>query len=328
MRIGILLLSLSVCSAAGRGGGDTSAPTAPVVAPPPLPVLTSMTIGLTSTSIQEGQAVVATLRPLDSHGEPMTVGLPAWTSSAPTIADVSSSGVITAFSVGRATIFATVGTVTGSVTITVTPYPPGPRPVAALAVTPLSGLLQIGQTLRLSALPTDFAGNALSGRAITWTSNSPAIATVSTDGVVTAFASGEVVIEATSEGKSSAASLSVTVAVDPTIVVTILNPQPNVVLGDTMTFVAAVSGPSPIDSVVVNFGGLRVPMTYGPIGGGSKFPPAMGWTAKLKLVTLATGKYLVIMTATDSRGHVGLATIAVDRDPKINGGSKQPIGSK
>ena len=328
MRIGVLLLSLSVCAAAGCGGGGTAAPTAPVVAPPPLPVLTSMTNGLTSTSIQEGQEVVATLQPLDSHGKPMTVGLPAWTSSAPTIADVSSSGLITTFSVGRATISATVGTVTGSVTITVTPYPPGPRPVAALAVTPLSGLLQIGQTLRLAALPTDFAGNPLSGRAITWTSNSPAIATVSADGVVTAYASGEVVIEATSEGKNSAASLNVTAALDSTIVVTILNPQPNVVLGDTMTFVAAVRGPSPIDSVVVNFGGLRTPMTYGPIGGGSKFPPAMGWTAKLNLVTLATGKYLVIMTATDSRGHVSLATIAVDHDPKIHGGSKQPVGSK
>ena len=328
MRIRVLVLSLTVLTVGGCGGGSTPAPTEPVIAPPPLPVLTSMTISLTSTSIQEGQQVVATVQPSDSHGKPMTVGLPAWTSSAPTIADVSSSGLITTFSVGRATISATVGTVMGSVTITVTPYPPGPRPVAALAVTPLSGLLQIGQTLRLVALPTDFAGNPLSGRAITWTSNSPAIATVSADGVVTAFASGEVVIEATSEGKSSAAALNVTAAVDSAIVVTILNPQPNVVLGDTMSFVAAVSGPSPIDSVVVNFGGLRAPMSYGPIGGGSKFPPALGWTVKLNLVTLATGKYLVIMTATDSRGHVGLATLAVDRDPKINGGSKQPVGSK
>jgi hypothetical protein len=280
------------------------------------------------SSIQEGQRVVATLRPLDQHGAPMTVGIPAWETSAATVADVSSSGVITAVTPGQATISATVGSVTGRLVVTITPFPPGPRPVASVSVDPLSAVLQVGQATRFNASPLDFAGNALTGRGITWSSSDLAVATVSSDGVVTAIGSGTSLIEALSEGQRSATLLNVTAAVDTDIVVTILTPPLNVPIGDTITIQAAVKSTFPLTAVDVNIGGLHGDMSYGPIGGGTKFPPAMGWSSRLNLVTLATGRYVIILTATDSRGHIGVATLAVDRDPKVSGGSKAPVGSK
>src|SRR6266480_974971 len=81
-------------------------------------------------------------------------------------------------------------------------------PVAAVTVNPAS--LTVSATAQLTATPKDSNGTALSGRAVTWATNNPAVATVSGSGLVTGVAAGSATITATSEGKSGSATITVT----------------------------------------------------------------------------------------------------------------------
>jgi len=83
-------------------------------------------------------------------------------------------------------------------------------PVASVVVSPASGSVKVGQTLELSATPTDSAGGVLSGRVVTWASSAPAVATVSSSGLVTGVTTGTTTITATSEGVSGSSAITVT----------------------------------------------------------------------------------------------------------------------
>jgi len=89
------------------------------------------------------------------------------------------------------------------------PSRPG-NPVASVTVAPTSASVHVGDTLRLSATPWDSSGNILAGRSIAWTSDSTAVATVTSSGLVRAVAAGSSTIRATSEGKTGTAAVTVT----------------------------------------------------------------------------------------------------------------------
>jgi len=93
-----------------------------------------------------------------------------------------------------------------------TPVPtpnPGPAPVASVQVTPADAAIDIGATRALVATMRDAQNNVLTGRAVTFASSAPALATVSTSGLVTGIAAGQVRITATSEGRSADAVITV-----------------------------------------------------------------------------------------------------------------------
>jgi hypothetical protein len=96
---------------------------------------------------------------------------------------------------------------TAAVTITVTAIP-----VASVTVSPSSGSIPVGDTLHLTATTRDPAGNILTGRTITWSSDSTAVATVNSSGRVTGVAVGSTTIRATSEGKTGTAAITITAA--------------------------------------------------------------------------------------------------------------------
>lgn len=89
------------------------------------------------------------------------------------------------------------------------PNGPLPLPVASVVVSPATTSLDPGETLQLTATAFDESGAALAGRALTWTTGNPNVATVSATGLVTASSGGSVQISATSEGKSGMANLTV-----------------------------------------------------------------------------------------------------------------------
>lgn len=131
-----------------------------------------------------------------------------WSTSNAAIATVSTNGTVTGIALGNATITAKAGGETGSATVSVREVP-----VASVAVVPSTATLPIGQTTQLAAIVKDSAGGSLTDRIIGWTSNAPAIATVSSSGVVTAIATGTATITATTGGKSGTAMVSVPVPV-------------------------------------------------------------------------------------------------------------------
>jgi len=82
-------------------------------------------------------------------------------------------------------------------------------PVASVVVSPASATVLAGQTVRLTATPTDAGGNALSGRVVTWASSDASIATVDAAGLVTGVRVGATTITATSEGIFGISALKV-----------------------------------------------------------------------------------------------------------------------
>jgi len=105
---------------------------------------------------------------------------------------------------GQHKVRASADSLADSTTVTTTDVP-----VASVGVNPGSVTLAVGQTAQLAATPRDAGGNALSGRAVTWTTSAAAVATVNGSGLVTAQGTGTATITATSEGQSGTASVTV-----------------------------------------------------------------------------------------------------------------------
>lgn len=104
-------------------------------------------------------------------------------------------------------------------------------PLAKIAVTPPSATLLPGGTTQLVAALEDQYGNAVSGEAVTWRSADPAVADVSSTGLVTGVAAGgPVAVTATAGGKSGSAQI--TVARPPVARVVVMPTQLVVTVGD------------------------------------------------------------------------------------------------
>jgi uncharacterized protein YjdB len=160
----------------------------------PTPVVT-VRISTTHRSMLVGEVAQLTAEPLDAGGSVLSDRPITWTSSDASIATVTESGLVTAVSVGGAIITASSEGKSAVASITVSEVP-----VASIAVTPTVSDLVAGQTTQLSVELRSASGSPLTGRAITWSTSSSDVATVSSDGLVTAVGQGTATITATSEG--------------------------------------------------------------------------------------------------------------------------------
>jgi len=231
--------------------------------------------------------LTATLR--DSAGNPLTGRAITWGSDAPGVATVDGTGLVTAKGVGTATITATSEGKSGTASVTVTLVP-----VATVSVTPDHLLLRLGTAGQLTATPRDSAGNPLSGRAITWGSDTPGVATVDGTGLVTAKGVGTATITATSEGKSGTASVTVTLV--PVATVSVTPDSLDLIVGQTGPLTATLrdSAGNILSGRAVSWAILNPSIATVDING---------------LVTaMAAGK--TTATAT-SEGHSGMATVKV-----------------
>lgn len=81
--------------------------------------------------------------------------------------------------------------------------------VASVSVSPPAASLVPGQTSELAATPRDGSNTPLAGRAVTWSSDDAAVATVTNAGVVTGEGPGTTTIRARSEGREGTAQVTV-----------------------------------------------------------------------------------------------------------------------
>ena len=96
-----------------------------------------------------------------------------------------------------------------------TGLPPIETPVAAIDVSPTNPTVMVGGTMQLTAVARDGAGNSLSGKPITWTSEDSTRVTVSASGMLTGKNAGSTGVVATSEGKSTRIVVNVVTQVPP-----------------------------------------------------------------------------------------------------------------
>jgi hypothetical protein len=159
-----------------------------------------------SASIGPQETLQLTAIPKTSGGLELPAREVTWSSSAPGIVSVSTTGMARALAVGGpVTVRATVDGVEGTAAISVSPVA-----VARVSVTPNPVNLSAGGTMQLTATAYDAAGGALPGRSFFWESSAPAIAPVTTGGLVIAQADGgPVIITASTGGRSGTTSVSV-----------------------------------------------------------------------------------------------------------------------
>ncbi len=181
-------------------GGTTNPPPPP---PPPAAVA-SVSVTPADATVEVGQTTTLSAQPKDASGAALSGRSIAWTSSDPTKATVSTQGVVTGVAVGGTTITATAEGQSGAATIAVIQ----PR-VATVAVTMAATDLSAGDAVPATATPKDAAGNVLTGRVVTWTSSTPAVATVSDSGRVIGISAGTTTVSATSEGKTGTVTVTV-----------------------------------------------------------------------------------------------------------------------
>jgi trimeric autotransporter adhesin len=145
---------------------------------------------------------------LDSAGGTLsqTGRVITWSSNNTSVASVNGTGFVTPGTAGQAIITATLQGTGLSATATVTV---ARVPVASVVVTPTPDTLVVLQQQQLTATPLDAAGNPLAGRAITWDGSDDNIATVSSNGRVTALSPGTMTVSATAGGKTGTATIVV-----------------------------------------------------------------------------------------------------------------------
>lgn len=110
-----------------------------------------------------------------------------------------------------ALVFALFATACGDSTAPASPEPQTPPAAASISIAPQAPTLVVGQRAQLVAVVLAANGEALRDRVVQWRSEAEQIATVAADGMVTAIASGEASLVAT----SGAVSRRVSVAVSP-----------------------------------------------------------------------------------------------------------------
>lgn len=177
---------------------------------PVTPTVNSVTVSPASVTLDPNgtQQLTATVDATPASADKSVT----WTSSDPSVATVSESGLVTAVAQGTATITATSNldnTKSGTCNITVN-APAAPIPVTAIALNKSTTTIAIGdsETLTINYTPAD----ANTGKAVNWTSSNTSVATVDNSGKVIGVTVGTATITATSTTDASiTASCAVTI---------------------------------------------------------------------------------------------------------------------
>ena len=258
--------------------------------------MASVQVTPASSSLSPGQTAQLTASPRDAQGNALTDRVITWSSTSAAVATVSASGLVTALTVGGpVTIVATSEGQDGSAIVTVTP-----PPVATVTLAPATPTLTPGAVLTLVPTLRDAQGNTLTGRVVTWTSSSNAVATVAASGLVTAVSvGGPVTITASSEGQSGTAAVTV---VAPTVT--------SVSVAPAATSVAS-GGTTPLSAVIRDQN--NVIMT-GIVPTWTTSNSSFATVSPTGLVTGIAAGGPVIITATAS-GKSGTSAVTVTSSP-------------
>ncbi len=165
------------------------------VTPPAVPVVSRVDVSAATTALTPQQTVQLSAVARTSSGTVVGSAQPVWSSTAPTIATVNASGLVTGVAAGSATIRATVGSVNGTLDVTVTS---GAGVLATVVVNAQDLSIQLGQLTQATVSGRDATGGAaaLGTRTVTWSTSNASIATINSAGVVTGVGVGTVSVQA------------------------------------------------------------------------------------------------------------------------------------
>lgn len=180
-----------------EGFSDTSVITVAVV-----PVA-SVEVTPATANLAVGNKLQLSAVAKDAGGAILSGRSMTWSTSSAQIASVV-AGLVTGVSAGTVQIAATAEGQSDTATITVTF-----AAVASVAVVPDATSVAVDGSYQFGVVLKDVSGNVLNGRAVAWSSNNTAVATVNASGMARGVAAGSATISALSEGISGSASLTV-----------------------------------------------------------------------------------------------------------------------
>jgi hypothetical protein len=247
--------------------------------------------------------VVATVR--DSNKNPLGKSV-RWSSANPSLVEIDSDGIVTGNAAGETTITASIGFIKGLAPVHVRRVN-----VAVLEVFPPATTLQVDDHLKFDATPYDSEGNSLMGRPVRWASENNSVASVDqSSGDTTGKSAGSVKVTADSEGKLSAAM----VTVNP-------KPPPPTPTAGNQPSVAAPPPPPPGPGARIGAAVGRVAAARPPMAAVVRLPPAV--TSASRAMTLAFAEKITIENGVKTGGCpasirilIGETLIDVKSDPQ------------
>lgn len=228
----LAMLAVAVLTVAGcddSTGNDDSI--ASITVNPPTPVL----------NIGSVQQLVAS--PTTASGKLIEGATVSWISSAPGVATVSNTGLVTAVGGGTTVITATSGDVSATANVTVW------GAVTAIALAPAAGgSTTIRQEGSVTIVPTfTVTSGPTTGRQVVWTSSNPAVADVNQSGVVVSrLVDGTATITAATLVGGVSQNIVITVSGAPVVATVALTVSNNryMGIGDTEQLVATARAAS------------------------------------------------------------------------------------
>nr|WP_269456777.1 Ig-like domain-containing protein [Thermanaeromonas toyohensis] len=173
------------------------------------PWITSITVTPSPVNLPKGRTQQLTVVANYSDGSSQDVTSSAtYSSMNPSVASVSSSGLVTAVNTGSTAITVSYGSLSTQVPVTVTA-----AVVDSLTITPSSVTLPKGgtQQLTVTANYSDGSSQDVTGSA-SYSSSNPSVATVSSSGLISAVEVGSAAITVSYGGKTSEVPVQVTAA--------------------------------------------------------------------------------------------------------------------
>jgi acetyl esterase/lipase/uncharacterized protein YjdB len=286
----VTAVALGVTTISAMGDGETVTAQLAVSATP----VASVELTPVSTSIPLGNVVAFSAVAKDAGGNVLPGRIITYRTSDPRKAVICADGLATGSGEGVVTITAESEGQSDTATLTVTP-----AAVATVSVTPGSATIGSGATVQLAASVKDAYGIVLTGRAVSWSTSAPGVATVSQSGLVTGVGGGQATITATSEGRSGTSQITVTAGGGGGVATVQITP------GSAM--VAAGGGKVQLTATVRDGNGAVIPNS------------AVTWTsngtaASVSSTGLVTGSALGSVTITaSSGGKSGTASVIVSR---------------
>ena len=128
-----------------------------------------------------------------------------WRNPTPGVAIVSTTGLVTPTATGTGRVAVLAEGVVDTATFTVTRIP-----VVKVELSPLQRTVAEGGTAQFTAVVTDSANNIVTDRPIEWQTSDISKGQVSTTGLVSTFAPGQIIVTAISESRSGTATLIIT----------------------------------------------------------------------------------------------------------------------
>ena len=311
VRVGSSIAALTAALTVGACGGDSGGGGG-VTPPPPPPVVRSVSITPSTATVRVGDAQALSALVDAGTGVATTV---TWSSESPSVASVSSTGVVTGVGTGTATIRATStanSAVSGTALIVV-------QPARSIAVSPGITNIGTGQTATFTATLQIDPGLST---AVQWRTANAAVATISVNGVVTGVALGTTQITAVSQVDTTlraSATVNVTqvvrtVAVTPTAATLNIN--------NTQQLTATVTADAGLATTV---SWRSATPTVATVNG----------TGLVTAVGVGTANILAISTADTTRRATSVITVAprtttvqiTERNVSVNPGSGTALTS-